>query len=81
MTTKLTLSLNNDVIIKTKLYASQTGRSLSELVENYFQLLSEEITDDLQLDSKLKKIAGSIRVPFDFDEKKELENYYSHKFL
>ena len=49
MNTKLTLSLEKSVIEEAKSYAKKTGRSLSELVENYFRNLTEksEIPDDI----------------------------------
>ena len=81
MTTKLTLSLNQEIIIQAKSYALQTGRSLSELVENYFETLSSDVYQNNELSPKLKKIAGSIKIPEDFDEKKELESYYDAKYL
>ena len=39
MNTKLTLSLEKDIIDQAKIYAKGTGRSLSEMVENYFKNL------------------------------------------
>ena len=36
MNTKLTLTLEKEVIEKAKKYASENGRSLSEMVENYW---------------------------------------------
>ena len=81
MTTKLTLSLNQEIIIQAKAYALQTGRSLSELVENYFETLSSDVYLNTDLNPKLKKIAGSVIIPTDFDEKEELESYYDSKYL
>ncbi len=81
MTTKLTLSLNQEIIIQAKSFAFQTGRSLSELVENYFETLSSDMYQNIDLEPKLKKIAGSIKIPTDFDEKKELKSYYEAKYL
>jgi len=39
MNTKLTLRLNKDVIERAKIIAKNQNKSLSDLVENYFQLL------------------------------------------
>ena len=81
MTTKLTLTVEEGVIQKAKSYAKHTGRSLSELVENYLETLTEENKDINQLSPKLKKLVGVVKLPTDFDEKKELNAYYEAKHL
>ncbi|EHQ29161.1 DUF6364 family protein [Mucilaginibacter paludis] len=78
MTTKLTLTVEADVIKKAKLYAKHTGRSLSELIENYLETLTED-QPAMQISPKLKKLAGSVTLPADFDEKKELRAYFENK--
>jgi hypothetical protein len=42
MQTKLTLRLENQLIDQAKLYAAQAGKSLSQLVADYFKLLTSE---------------------------------------
>ncbi|MFN4198597.1 MAG: DUF6364 family protein [Flavobacterium sp.] len=86
MNTKLTLSLDKEVIEKAKIYAKGTGRSLSEMVENYFISLVEKpnkkndsIKDD-EIDPQLKKLVGIIQLPPDFDIKKAKEEYYKEKY-
>ena len=82
MTTKLTLTVEEDVIKKAKSYAKQTGRSLSELVETYLETLTEEQHGEtLEISAKLKKLAGSVKLPADFDEKAELAAYFEGKHL
>jgi len=81
MTTKLTLTVDDAIIKKAKYYAKQTGRSLSELIENYLETLTEESKSNEQVSPKLKKIAGAVKLPLDFDEQKELELYYQNKHL
>lgn len=80
MTTKLTLTVEESIIKKAKSYAKQTGRSLSELIENYLKSLTEESVDKSQLSSKLKNIVGSVKLPEDY-ERKELRAYYESKHL
>ena len=41
MNTKLTLTLEKEIIEQAKKYASEKGRSLSEMVENYFKYVTE----------------------------------------
>ena len=42
MQTKLTLRLEEDLIIRAKEYAEKTGKSVSQLVADYFRLLAAE---------------------------------------
>jgi predicted CopG family antitoxin len=81
MTTKLTLTVEEDVIKKAKSYAKHTGRSLSELIEKYLKTLTEEHQDTGQISPKLKRLIGSVKLPADFDEKKELDTYFENKHL
>ena len=42
MDTKLTLTLDKEVIERAKVFAKSKNRSLSDLVENYFKALIDE---------------------------------------
>ena len=81
MTTKLTLSVKEDVIKKAKSYAKQTGRSLSQLIVKYLETLTEEHKDTGQISPQLKRLMGSVKLPADFDENKELNTYFENKHL
>ena len=82
MTTKLTLTVEEGIIKKAKAYAKHTGRSLSELIETYLETLTKENHGEtLQISPKLKKLVGSVNLPADFDEKKELDAYFERKHL
>jgi len=78
MTTKLTLTVEKSVIEKAKAYAKKTGRSLSELVENYLESVTQHDQEE-SLSPRLKKIVGAVKLPPDFDEEKELSEYYKKK--
>jgi hypothetical protein len=80
MNTKLTLSLEKTVIDKAKSYAKNTGRSLSELVESYFENLTSKSPDDQDIHPKVKKLIGRITLPSDFDEEKVKEEHYKEKY-
>lgn len=80
MTTKLTLTVEKSIIEKAKAYAKQTGRSLSEIIENYLETITEEKSNQ-PVSSKLKNIIGSVKLPKNFDEEKELRAYYERKHL
>jgi Family of unknown function (DUF6364) len=79
MTTKLTLTVEKDVIDKAKEYARNTGRSLSELIEAYLESIIQENKSDEKLSPRLSKLIGSVKLPKGFDEKKEMESYYRKK--
>ncbi len=79
MTTKLTLTVEKDIIERAKVYAKNTGRSLSELIESYLDSITQTSVNDAS--PKLKKIVGSVKLPKNFDEKKELRSYLEKKHL
>ncbi len=80
MSTKLTLTVDKLVIERAKSYAKHTGRSLSELVESYLETIIQEDKEE-QLSPKLKKIVGAVKLPKNFDEKKELRAYLEKKHV
>ena len=51
----------------------KTGRSLSELIENYLETITQE-DNQVDLSPKLRKLVGSVQLPADFDEEKELRS-------
>lgn len=81
MTTKLTLTLDDNVIRRAKRYAKAKGRSVSELVEVYFKSiteLNENQSDDLA--PSVKSLMGSFKAPKDFDYKKVLRDEKQRKY-
>lgn len=80
MNKKLTLSLNESVIERAKIYADQTGKSLSGLVENFFQSLTEE-SHPSEISDRISRISGKIEIPADFDYKEELRKNLEAKHL
>ncbi len=81
MDTKLTLIIEQDVIVQAKNYARSKGRSLSDLVENYLKTLStgnKPIANEAPI---VKALKGSLKVPADFDYKTELGRTLSKKYL
>ncbi len=79
MTTKLTLTVEKSVIEKAKKYAKGTQRSLSEIVQKYLESLVEE-SDKSELSPKIKNLAGSLKLPENFDYDKALDDYYKEKY-
>jgi len=80
MKTKLTLTVEKKIIEEAKSFAKQTGRSLSEIIENYLETLTKN-THDKNFSPQLKKIVGGVKFPKNFDEEKELRNYFEKKHL
>jgi len=80
MTTKLTLTVEKSVIERAKVYAKSTGRSLSELIENYLESITQERGEE-RLSPKLNKLVGAVKLPKNFDEEKELNSYFESKHL
>ncbi|HPT13790.1 MAG TPA: DUF6364 family protein [Bacteroidales bacterium] len=82
MDTKLTLNVDKDLLLKAKAYAKDKGRSLSDLVENYFKtLVSKSYPEQQELSPKVKEMLGSYKLPEDFDYKKELSDRINEKYL
>lgn len=80
MSTKLTLNLEKSILDKAKQYAKQKGRSLSDLIENYLETITKE-QEQIEPSDKLKRLKGSVKLPVDFDEKKELRASIEEKHL
>jgi len=69
MATKLTLSMDEEVIKRAKAYAKKSGRSLSGIIQTYLdQLTDEGITEAQEIDP-IKKLYGCVDIPKDFDDK------------
>lgn len=79
MSTKLTLTVEKDVIERAKVYANKKGRSLSDLVENFLRSLVHKEADSDELSPNVKKLLGSVKVPKNFDYKKELSEAINKK--
>lgn len=67
MANKLTLSIEQEVIVKAKRYAKIQGRSLSNIIEEYLKSISFESTNDekRELSNIIKELKGSIKIPND----------------
>jgi len=81
MDTKLTLKLDQEVIEKAKHYASEKKLSLSRIIENYLNsLTSEKTNDDLQISPFVKSLCSGIKIPADYDYKKDRADYLEQKY-
>ncbi len=83
MNTKLTLTIEKDVIKVAKKYAKEKGQSLSEMVENYFKLITFQRMDSTkkqELSPRVRKLRGILKVDKDFDYKQTLTEELSKKY-
>jgi hypothetical protein len=76
----ITINIDTSVLEHAEQYAKQTGRSLSDMAEEYLRNITNTETE-IQLSPKLQSLVGVVHLPQDFDEKKELDNYYLKKHL
>jgi hypothetical protein len=79
MTTKLTLTMNDEVIRAAKFYARSKEKSLSKLVENYLKSLAISSEKYQDLSPEILKLKGKLKLPENFDYKKELADAISKK--
>lgn len=72
MSTKLTLTIDKEVIEIAKRYAKEKGQSVSELVENYFKLIAidKRKIKKKELSPKVSRLRGIIKTdePVDYKE-------------
>ena len=83
MDSKLTLKLDKTVIEQAKQYAKEHQTSLSRLIENYLAVLTKlkkGKSDDIEISPFVKSISSSVKLPEDFDYKKEIGNILSEKY-
>ena len=82
MNAKLTLTIEETVIVKAKDYARNKKSSLSNLIENYLKaVIKEDKTEENETTSIVKSLQGSFKVPKNFDYKAELSKRLSEKYL
>jgi hypothetical protein len=82
MNTKLTLTIEKEVIEIAKVYAKEKGQSLSEMVENYFKLVTvgRKKMKEKQLSPRVRKLRGIIKSDSKFDYKDILTEELSKKY-
>lgn len=83
MNTKLTLTIEREIIERAKNYAKEKNRSLSDIIENYLKILTKEERNHKRkkLNPAVESLKGSFKMPKDMDYKKELKNRLEKKYL
>ena len=79
MTTKLTLSIDEEKVRKIKRISKKRGRSVSKLVEDFIDKIDKDDTSEKLDIMKLKGAFG--KVPKNFDWKKERTEYLIKKYV
>ncbi len=82
MNTKLTLTLEKEIIELAKDLAKKSGQSLSEIVENHLKHITQysRLEQRNELSPKVKSLRGILKVDGDFDYKKVLEEELMKKY-
>lgn len=84
MDAKLTLKLDKYVIDKAKDYASSQNKSLSRMIESYLKTLidrdNKRTVNDIEISPFVKSMRTGVKLPADFDYKKEYGDYLAEKY-
>jgi len=80
MDKKLTLSLNELVIEKAKIYAQNHEISLSRLIESYLSSLIENKSEDIEITPLVESLSGVVTIPEEFDYKNDYADYLLEKY-
>jgi Family of unknown function (DUF6364) len=82
MDSKLTLTLEQQVIENAKQYAKKSKQSLSDIIENYLKLLvSSDTQKPTKTSSKILLSKGVFKEPEGFDYQKEISDRLIKKYL
>jgi hypothetical protein len=79
MNTKLTLSLDKNVIERAKLYAKEHEVSVSFLVENYLLKITSDYKEDKTTGSIVSELSGIVDLE-GIDYQEEHANYLTNKY-
>ena len=80
MNTKLTLSVDRQVIEKAKEYSKSRKISLSRLIESYLSSLTANKKLDIEITPLVESLSGVIKLDKDFDYKESYTDYLIDKY-
>lgn len=78
--TKLTLNINEEIIVKEKPLAKHHKISLSKMVEHYLSCLSKQAKGDTALPGWIKELPAVKKTTHDFDHKTEYRRHIADKY-
>lgn len=79
MDTKLTLKIDESIIEKAKQYAKDKNISLSKMIENYLQAVTNKKSDDMEISPLVESLIGVISST-ETDKRKDYTDYLSKKY-
>lgn len=79
MDTKLTLKLNKSIIERAKVYAKDRNISLSKMIENYLQAVTNEKENEIEASPLVESLIGVLKTQSD-SYKKDYTDYLSDKY-
>ena len=80
MDTKLTIKLDEYIIQKAKIYAKARKTSLSKLIEEYFQRITNGKEPENEITPLVKSLSGIINLPKGYDHKKDYAKHLAKKY-
>ena len=81
MDTKLTLKLEQDIIEKAKDYAKNHRTSLSKIIENYLQKLTNNTQGNKhEITPLVKSLTGILQISEELDVKKGYSDFLENKY-
>lgn len=78
MDSKLTLKLDENVIVRAKKYAAEKKLSLSRLIENYLDALTNDELNNLEISPFVKSIATGKQLPDEVDKDRLKDDYIDY---
>ena len=82
MNTKLTLKLNKRSIERAKRYAKKNKQSLSGMVENYFNIISDkETSSEFEVSPNVLELSGIIQLSDDINIKESYNKHLEEKYF
>jgi hypothetical protein len=61
MNTKLTLQLDEELIAKAQRYSDRSGKSISQLVADYFALIGADPEEAVKLTPRVRSLVGKLK--------------------
>jgi hypothetical protein len=81
MDTKLTLSLDKEIIEAAKKYAKKRNTSLSNLIENYLVNVTNTSKNlDIEISPLVKSLSGVLKMGKKQDYKKQYADFLANKY-
>jgi len=78
MDSKLTLKLDENVIERAKKYAAEKKLSLSRLIENYLDALTNDELNNLEISPFVESIANGKQLPTEVDKDRLKDDYIDY---